>query len=175
MYTVMQNPVWRRDPHFFPPLTKQSEEQAFYFTQFRTCEINTTFYANPAAATYASWTSKAPEGFAFALKFSKALTHDALFAIDQQRAAWDAFIEGAQLLGSHLGPILVQLPPKLAKNMELLRHFSAIVPETYRIVFDFRHESWYVCICLTSRYLVIYHVNMQCPSAPGTHKKFMTF
>jgi uncharacterized protein YecE (DUF72 family) len=80
-------------------------------------QINTTFYAVPRAETVLGWAKRAPPRFEFALKMSKALTHDAQFAAEAQRARWHEFWAVAQCLGDKLGPILIQLPPWVRFSM----------------------------------------------------------
>jgi uncharacterized protein YecE (DUF72 family) len=42
-----------------------------------------------------------------------------------------------------LGPILVQTPPNLKADVELLRTFALCLPQAYRFAFEFRHASWF--------------------------------
>jgi uncharacterized protein YecE (DUF72 family) len=42
-----------------------------------------------------------------------------------------------------LGPILIQTPPNLKADLDLLRTFAQLLPQAYRFAFEFRHESWF--------------------------------
>src|SRR5262249_58646016 len=42
-----------------------------------------------------------------------------------------------------LGPILVQTPPNLKADLDLLRGFSHLLAQAYRFAFEFRHGSWF--------------------------------
>src|SRR5262249_24746484 len=42
-----------------------------------------------------------------------------------------------------LGPILVQTPPNLKFDLDLLQRFSHLLAQAYRFAFEFRHESWF--------------------------------
>ena len=42
-----------------------------------------------------------------------------------------------------LGPILIQTPPNLKADIDLLRTFVQCLPQAYRFAFEFRHESWF--------------------------------
>ena len=42
-----------------------------------------------------------------------------------------------------LGPILIQTPPNLKADLDLLRTFAQLLAQAYRFAFEFRHESWF--------------------------------
>jgi len=46
------------------------------------------------------------------------------------------------LLQNKLGPLLYQLPPNMKRNDMVLESFLSSLPQEYRHVFEFRHESW---------------------------------
>jgi uncharacterized protein YecE (DUF72 family) len=83
-----------------------------YAARFNAVEVNSTFYRLPRVATAERWARSVPGHFRFSLKLPKRITHE-----DQLRAAarpLRAFNEVARAFGDRLGPILVQLPPRLA-------------------------------------------------------------
>jgi uncharacterized protein YecE (DUF72 family) len=55
---------------FYPPELAQKKWLEFYSSHFDTVEVNSTFYHMPAAATFAGWKQRTPEGFLFTLKAS---------------------------------------------------------------------------------------------------------
>jgi uncharacterized protein YecE (DUF72 family) len=61
---------------------------------------------------YQRWSAAAPDGFAFAVKAPKEITHALRLA--GADAALDAFLEQVTGLGGKLGPLLFQLRPSLA-------------------------------------------------------------
>ncbi len=84
---------------------------SFYAGQFKTVEINHSFYRMPTENLLLQWAKSVPEGFKFALKANQQITH-----IKRLRGCEDTlkrFLEVASVLndGDHLGPVLVQLPP----------------------------------------------------------------
>ena len=87
-----------------------------------------------------------PAHFRFALKTPYEITHAR--KLREVEAAMRAFVEGAAVLGERLAPLLVQLPPNLKSDRELLRDFLAVVPPATRLAFEFRHESWFDDIIL---------------------------
>ena len=63
---------WRR--RFYPPSARGSELE-LYARAFDTVELNVTFYRMPPSSTFRSWAARVPEGFLFAVKASRYLTH----------------------------------------------------------------------------------------------------
>ncbi len=83
-----------------------------YAARFDAAEINTSFYRPHKPATYARWAESVPEGFRFAVKVPKAITHE--HKLTGTEALLDDFLASIAPLGRKLGPLLVQLPPSLA-------------------------------------------------------------
>jgi uncharacterized protein YecE (DUF72 family) len=116
----------------------------YYAERFRTVEINYTFYRIPNAKTISNWNAETPDGFAFTLKASRKITHDARLKDVGENLAY--FLDTARGLGAKLGPILFQLPPYFRKSpdhLERLNGVLALLPDGLRAVFEFRHESWF--------------------------------
>lgn len=99
---------------FYPDKTPARSYLAYYVAQFDTVEVNTSFYALPRASTVVDWVETAPEGFTFALKAPRALTHEKKL----QRAEGEtlAFVDVLRSLGSAAAPALLQLPPELSRR-----------------------------------------------------------
>ncbi len=108
--------------------------------RFPTVEVNASFYRLPEADTFARWRRAVPEGFVFAVKASRYITHiRRLSGCDEAVATlW----ERAGALGPALGPILFQLPPRFAADEGLLSAFLRDLPEGLRAAFEFRDPSW---------------------------------
>jgi len=130
---------WRGD--FYPESVPQREWLAYYAAQLDTVEVNSTFYHLPLASTCRSWHERAPDGFLYALKASRYITHEKRLVDAAQEA--DLFVSRARLLGSHLGPLLFQLPPSLERNVDALRAFLDFLPDDLLCAFEFRNQSWY--------------------------------
>jgi uncharacterized protein YecE (DUF72 family) len=111
-----------------------------YAQHFDSVEINNTFYHLPKAATFDAWRERAPNGFCYALKFSRYGTH--LKHLKAPRQSIGLFLERVERLGPHLGPILVQLPPRWRADCERLAAFLEAAPPTRRWAVEFRHPSW---------------------------------
>lgn len=119
------------------PRTRWLEQ---YATRFDTVELNNTFYRLPADKTFQSWHDRAPAKFLYALKLSRYITH--IKRLLDPAEALDIFLERADLLAPHLGPILVQLPPRWNVNLDRLDAFLALCPRRYRWAVEFRDPSW---------------------------------
>lgn len=132
-------PHWRGV--FYPETLPQSQWFAFYATVFSTVEINNTFYRLPGENAWRHWREAAPEGFLYAVKGSRFITH--IRRLRPGPEPVDLFTSRARLLGERLGPILWQLPPGHHRDVERLRSFLQLLPRDLPHVFEFRHASWF--------------------------------
>jgi uncharacterized protein YecE (DUF72 family) len=132
-------PEWRGS--FYPEKFPAAKMLPYYAERFSTVEVNYTFYRMPNAKTIAHWNAETPDGFAFTLKASRKITHDARLKDVGENLSY--FLDTARALESKLGPILFQLPPYFRKNLERLDGVLALLPTGLRTVFEFRHESWF--------------------------------
>jgi len=93
---------------FYPSGMRSRDFLAYYATQFRAVEIDSTFYGTPSAATVTGWKEKTPSDFVFAAKIPQVITHEKVLV--NCEAEFDEFI-GRMLLVEHkLGPLLLQFP-----------------------------------------------------------------
>ena len=131
--------VPRNSAEFFPGEGSHLER---YARVLPCSEINATFYRSPRPATYARWSASVPESFRFSVKAPRAFTHEARLACTS--AELKAFLDEAQSLGRNLGPILFQLPPKLAFDPVRAELFLTTLRELYAgpAVIEPRHPSW---------------------------------
>jgi uncharacterized protein YecE (DUF72 family) len=72
-------------------------------------EMDSSFYRAHRPASYARWAASVPPSFRFAVKLTKAITHEA--GLRETESSLDDFLTGARSLGQTLGCLLVQLPP----------------------------------------------------------------
>jgi uncharacterized protein YecE (DUF72 family) len=126
---------------FYPEDLKDDEMLGYYAERLNAVEINNTFYRMPKASVLEGWKSKVPEPFVFALKAPRRITHQAKLEDTGDRVEY--LFRQAGALGPCLGPVLVQLPPYLKKDADLLRRFLLTVPSGPRIAVEFRSSSWY--------------------------------
>jgi uncharacterized protein YecE (DUF72 family) len=129
---------WRG--RFYPQELKPDEWLTHYARFFDTVEINNTFYHLPSAQTFKAWRAQAPDGFVYAVKASRYLTH--IKRLKDAKAPLNKFLTRARQLKEHLGPILYQLPPRWRLNLERLESFLDLLPADLLHVFEFRDQSW---------------------------------
>jgi uncharacterized protein YecE (DUF72 family) len=120
-------PGWRGK--FYPPGLAQRAELAFIAERLPTAEVNGSFYALQRPSTYQRWAEQTPEGFLFAVKGSRFITHLKKLR-DVDVALANFYASGLLALGAKLGPILWQLPPNLSFDEERLREFLDRLPRT---------------------------------------------
>src|SRR5688572_14820072 len=125
---------------FYPKEVPSREHLAFYASQFNTVEINASFYRLPAETMVKGWRERAPNGFIYAVKGSRFITH--MKKLNVTRPSIEIFFKRARLLREHLGPILWQLPPNLHFDLKRLDTFLGKLPKRFRYAVEFRHPSW---------------------------------
>ena len=106
-------------------------------------EVNSTFYRSHRPATWERWAQTVPGHFRFAVKAPKAITHTA--KLRGIGGLLVEFLDQVGALGDKLGPVLFQLPPKLAFDPGVAEEFLATVRELTEglIALEPRHASWF--------------------------------
>ncbi len=118
-----------------------------YSQVFHCVEINSSFHRSHRRSTWERWAATTPGGFRFAVKVPKRITHEAklrntgamLLDFMQEISGLNA---GAE---PKLGPLLVQLPPKLQFDGGVVREFLSTLRElhTGAVAVEPRHASWF--------------------------------
>jgi uncharacterized protein YecE (DUF72 family) len=137
-------PDWRG--RFYPDGLQPRRFLSYYATQFRTTELNYSFYHLPKPETFQNWAGQVPEGFVLAVKANRHITH--LKRLRDVTETWQTFLGNASGLGEHLGPVLLQLPPSFTANLEVLEGFlrgsrRLARKHKVRLAFEFRHQTWF--------------------------------
>jgi len=126
---------------FYPTGTRPSDFLTVYARAFDSVEVDSTFYASPAATTIRSWVERTPKGFIFSLKLPQEITHEQ--RLRDSTGASETFFERARELGGKLGPILVQMGPDFQPGeLPALVDFIGRAPSDLRIAIEFRHRGW---------------------------------
>ena len=126
---------------FYPKGMKPNEMLAFYLQHFETVELNNSFYRLPSSAAFENWRVSTPDGFCFAVKASRYITH--MKKLKDPEAGLGNFLPRAELLGPKLGPIVFQLPPHWSSDTERLAEFLEHLPRVHRYSFELRDRSWH--------------------------------
>jgi uncharacterized protein YecE (DUF72 family) len=119
--------AWRGD--FYPQGLRQRDELAYAAARLATIEVNGSFYSLQRPTSYLSWREQTPEGFLFAVKGGRFITHlKRLRGVEAPLANF--FASGVLGLGDRLGPVLWQLPESVVFDAEVLDAFLALLPRT---------------------------------------------
>ncbi|HEY6260369.1 MAG TPA: DUF72 domain-containing protein, partial [Nitrospiraceae bacterium] len=126
---------------FYPPDLPARDMLWWYRKQFDTVEVNNSFYHLPSEKTFTDWNQSTQAEFCFSIKSSRYITHHK--KLKEVEPALERFIPVVDSLGSKLGPILFQLPPRWSRNLNRLRGFLDALPDAHRYTFEFRDPSWH--------------------------------
>jgi uncharacterized protein YecE (DUF72 family) len=113
-----------------------------YAERFDTVEVNSTFYRLARPEAVKRWVDATPDGFLFAVKASRYLTHikrltDLESGIKRFYAPLEPMIDAGRL-----GPVLWQLPENFHRDDERLTGWLQALPPGLHTI-EFRHESWF--------------------------------
>lgn len=125
---------WRYAPWrgvFYPPGLVQADELEFASRQFSSIEINGTFYSLQRPESFARWHDATPDGFVFAVKAPRYITH-ILRLRDAEEPLANFLASGVLRLGAKLGPILWQLPPSFRFDPDRVDAFLSLLPHDTR-------------------------------------------
>lgn len=126
---------------FYPEDLADADRLTYYAERLNAVEINNTFYRMPTKGLLEGWAAQVPETFRFVLKTSRKITHQKKLAGCEDEVAY--LTSTAAELGDRLGPMLVQLPPYLKKDVPLLADFLALLPAGFPAAVEFRSSSWF--------------------------------
>jgi uncharacterized protein YecE (DUF72 family) len=126
---------------FYPVGTRALDYLSIYARAFDTVEVDSTFYAVPAARTVRGWYERSPAKFTFALKLPQEITHER-----RLRDAGDVcrlFYDRARELREKLGIVLIQLGPDFGPiELPALAKLLPTLPPDIRFSVEFRHRGW---------------------------------
>jgi len=129
---------------FYPPQLASDKQLSFYAQHFPTVEVNFSFYRLPERSVFETWRSQTPEGFLFAVKGSRYLTH--MKKLKDPQEPLERLMDRVSGLQEKLGPILFQFPHTWSINLERLQSFLELLASypQQRYTFEFRHQSWLI-------------------------------
>jgi uncharacterized protein YecE (DUF72 family) len=160
------------DPGFveawYPPGMPSRDRLAWYAERFDYVEVNSTFYAIPAAKTAERWAKVTPDGFTFDVKLHQLLSRhaarldslpndmrDPAGANERGRVRLTPEIEAAVAErtlaelkpleeAGKLGAFLLQLTPGFAPDSHALDELNGLVEalRPHRLAIELRHRLW---------------------------------
>jgi len=133
---------WAIPAQFSASLPSTGSHLERYARHLNAAEINSSFYRYHRLRTYARWASSVPPDFRFSVKLPRALSHNG--ELVPEPATLDRFLDETSGLGSKLGALLLQLPPKLVFDASTVETFlNALRKRTsVPLVCEPRHPSW---------------------------------
>jgi len=114
-----------------------------YAQRLPAVEINSSFYRPHRPKTYERWARSVPEGFRFAVKLPREVTHARRLVGTAELLA--QFLSDVAALGGKLGPLLVQLPPSLSFEESVAATFFGALRAQFegQVVCEPRHPTWF--------------------------------
>ncbi len=125
---------------YYPENQPKAKWLEYYAQEFDTVELNATFYRLPNETTFQNWFRRTPEGFLWALKASRYITH--IKRLADVNEALKRFYDLVGHLDTKLGPLLFQLPPSLKYDAHLAKTFLEHLDPSFRHAIEVRHPSW---------------------------------
>ena len=130
------------DGVLYPPGTPPRDRLGYYAQQFRTVELNSSFYRWPRDAAFASWRRRLPPDFQLSVKAPRGLTHAKRLYSPE---VWTQRLASCwHQLGERRAVLLVQLAPSHTRDDDRLAYFLDRLPAWMRVAVEFRHPGWHV-------------------------------
>ncbi len=130
-------------PDFYPADVRPDGFLEHYGTQLTACEINATFYRLQSETAVAKWAASVPDGFRFATKVHRRLTHSREMAWgDAERDFLERFLESVAALGDRFGTILLQYAATRQRDDTALDSVLDALPAGLPFAVEFRHDTW---------------------------------
>lgn len=123
---------WRYAPwrgSFYPDDLAQRRELEYVAERFASVELNGSFYSLQSPKLYKRWHDETPNGFVFAIKGSRFITH-VLRLKDIEQPLANFFASGLFELKDKLGPFLWQFPPRMVYDEARFETFFRLLPKT---------------------------------------------
>jgi uncharacterized protein YecE (DUF72 family) len=127
---------------FYPADLPTAKWLEYYARFFDTVELNNPFYRQPERRTFERWRRAVPDGFVYAVKLNRFITHIKRLRIEQDSVERSYGTMAG--LGPKLAVVLVQLPPRMKFDLERAdRFFSLVARRRRRHALEPRDASWF--------------------------------
>jgi uncharacterized protein YecE (DUF72 family) len=126
----------------YPPKLPQRLWLEHFAERYRTVEVNNAFYMLPKLETFEAWRERTPADFLVTVKASRYLTH--IKRLREPEEPVGRLMERVVGLGDKLGPVLLQLPPKMRLDLESLDQTLTAFPSHVRVAVELRDPVWWV-------------------------------
>jgi uncharacterized protein YecE (DUF72 family) len=128
---------------FYPPSVRPQHRLEYYAQQFKTLELNSSFYTLPALPSIYGMLKKVPDDFDFFVKGHWDLTHGTRKKAEETLSKFRVMLEPYRA-ERKLAGVLLQFPSTFecsGKNENYLRWLLESFEKT-RVVVEFRHARW---------------------------------
>ncbi len=129
---------------FYPNDLGKRNWLEFYARSLGSVELNASFYRLPSKKIFRSWKDRTPDGFVFAVKMSRYVTHSKrLLNVDESLSI---FFDALSGLGRKCSVVLIQLPPSLEFDLKRVGVFLDELTGNYvehRFTVECRNQSWF--------------------------------
>jgi len=112
---------------------------------FNAVELNASYYRFPFPNQVKAWARKTPEGFRWAVKASRFITHVFRFS-ERAASTWRKFKRLFTPLDEKIDFYLFQLPPNLTPTSKTVKKMEAFIEETglgFRFAIEWRNRKWF--------------------------------
>jgi uncharacterized protein YecE (DUF72 family) len=132
---------------FYPAGMQPRDFLSYYATQFKTVELDNTFYRTPAPSVVEGWNLKTPPGFLFAAKVPQVITHEKVLVDCEDDLTH--FLGTMSVLGDKLGPLLFQFGyfnrsvfKSGSEFFTRLKPFLEKLPKDFKFALEIRNKAW---------------------------------
>jgi len=130
---------------FYPAGTPPGDFLRCYARVFRTVEVDSSFYRPPGTFLVRRWAERTPDGFRFALKIPRDVTHET--SATAVTDVLEPFLSSLEPLRSRnkLGPVVLQFPGsfRAGTGRSRLERLLEAVPHEFDLAVELRHRSWW--------------------------------
>lgn len=139
---IIATAAWSIPKKVADRFAKEGSGLTRYASVFDGVEINPTFYRRHKTSTFARWVDAVPDSFRFSVKIPKEISHTR--AMKDIAEPFETFLDDIAPLGEKRGPLLCQLPPSLAFDVDVLETAFKTMrnADDGPFVIEVRHKSW---------------------------------
>ena len=123
---------WRY--RYFKRGTPQNRWFEHIMGDFRSVELNVTFYRLPRTEVFAGWYDRSPADAVITVKASRYITH--VKRLKDPQPSVDMLLDRIRPLREKVGPVLIQLPPDLQVDVDNLDATLSAFPRHLRLAVE---------------------------------------
>ena len=121
--------------------TASKDYLSMYSEIFNTVEVNSTFYRIPRKSSVENWRNQTPDDFIFSVKIPQSISHSSGLNFDPEKL--DTFLDHIIPFKDKLGPLLLQLPPRLTPDYRYQLAVLLTRLKDNKLAVEFRHKDWF--------------------------------